>query len=709
MKKNLIFVFCSLFLFSLAAQNSYEIANKNTAIRCLKLAENYLLNGDWANALGQAELGLSYDDSVSDLLYVKAAAQINLNRKKIDVLEQIKTAFERDNWINYTKNGARILYADLLCDTGDYELSAQILDEEPFIFSADAEFIRIKNLYRTGTENSIENARLKLNSAIRVYPADERFANLFFMFETAFLENAAILDENYEIPQIVRVISNFYISKLPDYDGKNPELELLASFFASEQTKNRLVRAIDAKNQTVHPLMAVAGLQVGLYSQERAFNLFFETVGDSVLLSDLEFFALFIDDPYVESLFIEKILNFNGAIFIDSDLDLQTEISADYFSGRPVKISFDKNNDDNVESFAECDLGAPYFVDFAQDGCKIHYENFPNVSKIDFYKGDNNATLNFFGDDFSLEPFSIEKNRVLEKFGLEFYVPAISKNDAAPKFDEIFAKAISVEYPVEERDDAKVVYTVSGGENISALFLQNEKIYAFCNFSKTPFSRYADLDNDGFFETTELYDAIFDLDSAEEKSLYDEDFISRIFGQNFAKKNQNKIYLKKISIDGNSNSFYEFSEEYLPYDGKICYWDNDDNGIIECKYTKFPRQNGESLNEEAVFYDKNGNSVIAINFIDKIPVKMFEGENEILINAGVNENFYWLDNPQSVELENKILNFAGKNILQGAAIVFESDNLRISVIKVEENYFCKVLPESEIQNEEFERFEERGE
>lgn len=712
MKKKLIFVLCFLFFFFLSAQNSYETANKNTAIRCLKLAENCLLNGDFENALKQAELGLAYDNNVSDLFYVKAAAEINLNEKKSDVLEEIKKAFECDNWVNYKKNAARILYADLLCDTDDYELSMQILDEEPLIFSADAEFIRIKNLYRIGTENSIENARLKLNSAVRVYPADERFANLFFMFETALFKNAKILNKNYEIPQIVQVISNFYIPKLPDYEGKNPEIELFASFFASEQTKNRLVRAIDSKEQTVHPLMAVAGLQAGLYSQEQAFNLFFETVCDSVLLSDLEYFALQITEPQVETLFIEKLLNFNGTIFIDSDLDLQNEIEINYLSGRPVTIKCDLNNDDNIELYAECDFGSPYFVDFMQDSCKIYYENFPNVSKINFNKENQNATFNFFADDFSFMPFSMKKNSVFEDFGLDFYVPDISKDEFILQYDEFYNKAISVEYPVSERENAKIVYTVSGGENISAVFLQGEKNYAFCNLSKMPFSRFVDFDNDNYFETAEIYDRIGVAESAEEQaqneSLCDDDFILSVFGQNFIKNAQNKIYLKKINIDRNANSFYEFSEEYLPYNGKICYWDNDDNGIIDCKYTRFAQKDGEPLKEESVFYDKDGNVVVIINFIDKIPIKMFEGETEVLINAGKNKNFYWLDNSQSAELEDKILNSVKTSILQGAVTVLELDNLRFSVIKAEENYFCKVLPESEIQNKEVEKSAENS-
>ena len=87
----------------LFAQNkSAAAANRKTAERCLSLSENFMLNNDWQNALGQAELGLSYDDTISDLFYVKAAAQSNLDYTKAEVIETIKQSFAKDNWINYT-------------------------------------------------------------------------------------------------------------------------------------------------------------------------------------------------------------------------------------------------------------------------------------------------------------------------------------------------------------------------------------------------------------------------------------------------------------------------------------------------------------------------------------------------------------------------------------------------------------------------------
>ena len=102
--------------------------------------------------------------------------------------------------------------------------------------------------------------------------------------------------------------------------------------------QNRLVRAIDSKEQTVHPLLAVAGLQVGLYSEKKAVELFFETVENTFCLSDLEFLTLHLRDSEVLNFLLEKLLNYDGIVYIDSDLDLQNEIVIEYKTGRPLKI-----------------------------------------------------------------------------------------------------------------------------------------------------------------------------------------------------------------------------------------------------------------------------------------------------------------------------------------------------------------------------------
>ena len=133
---------------SLFAQNaSLAAANRKTAVRFLKLAEDYLTQRIWSSALAQAQMGLAYDDTVADLWYIQAASLINLGKGRAEVLSLVTKALTEGEWVDYNRDGARILYADLLCDTGRYEQALGVLDASPFIYSADAEYIRIKSYY----------------------------------------------------------------------------------------------------------------------------------------------------------------------------------------------------------------------------------------------------------------------------------------------------------------------------------------------------------------------------------------------------------------------------------------------------------------------------------------------------------------------------------------------------------------------------------
>ena len=51
MKKSIFSVIFSIYLFSLSAQNSYHLSNRNTARRSLKLTGNWFMRGDWNNAM----------------------------------------------------------------------------------------------------------------------------------------------------------------------------------------------------------------------------------------------------------------------------------------------------------------------------------------------------------------------------------------------------------------------------------------------------------------------------------------------------------------------------------------------------------------------------------------------------------------------------------------------------------------------------------
>ena len=236
-------------------------ANRKTAIRCLKLAENFLSSNSWGNALSQADLGLAYDSSISDLLYIKAVAKLGLEEPRAEVISLVMKALTEGEWVDYNRDSARILYADLLCDSGNFDQALNIINAKPFIYSSDAEYIRIKSYYRMGTEESIKKAREKINSARKIYSADTRFPKLFFKYEfySALKNNVDInnLCENQN--SLVKIISDSFVAKIPEYDNPDAELEMFAILFAKGEQKRRLLQAFTAHGME-HPLYAGAAL-----------------------------------------------------------------------------------------------------------------------------------------------------------------------------------------------------------------------------------------------------------------------------------------------------------------------------------------------------------------------------------------------------------------------------------------------------------------
>lgn len=694
--KKLTLVFLMIgFSFVLSAQNSAGAANKNTALRCLKLAENCLVGGDWQNALSQAELGLSYDDSISDLYYIKAAASMNLGGSKADALRLISSAFERSNWAGYTKNGARIFIADLLSDTGLYEESLAALDSEPYIYSADAEFIRIKNYYRIGTEESLTNARQRLNSDRRVYPTDQRFPEIFFMFESLFLNEAERNGITYIIPQLVSSIAESYIAKLPDYSDKNPELELMAVSFARGEEKQRLIKAVDAKNKNLSELLAIAALRAGIYTDTEAFDMFFGASASEFSLELLETFIALLKEPEVVQRAAETLAAFTGTLHIDENMDLQYEFVVEYENGRPLYIKYDANNDGETELYSSCDFGAPVFVYFNANRIQFFYDTYPRISKVSY--SDTDLIFNFLHDDYTFSPFEFIIDNVFAKTGAEFYIPYISNEVALPLPQELIEKASSFELPITERDDARIKYTLSGGNIVFAEFYEKNARYAYCDFSKeASIVRFVDYDNDGSFETTELFAEVpYAQDGY--RSEENERIITSVF--NFI-DGRADIYLRKIQIDRNANTFSEFSEEYLEYGGKVTIWDNDDNGIPDCQYIRYPQKEGESLIEESLYFDSNGLQILSLTVADGVPVKMNADGSEVIVYAGENEGLYWIDQKGSPDEEKSILEFASRGLEQGKIDIFDYDEERISIIKVGASYYCRKVPATTLSLDE---------
>ena len=688
-------VFVSIILMAVvvqfaAAQNkNAAAANRKTAERCLSLSESFMLNDDWQNALNQAELGLSYDETLSDLFYVKAAAQSNLGYKKAEVLETIKKSFEKDNWINYTKNSARILYADILCATGLYDESLAVLDMEPLLYSADSEFIRIKNYYRMGTSASIAQARARLNSSRKIYPKDARFPNLFFMFEMAFMNYAERTGTPYEIPELVQTIADSYIAKLPDYSSADIESEIVALLFCQGEQQKRLLKAVGEKNQN-NPLFAYAALKVGIISEEKAFNLFFDSSNNIYDLSILESFGTLLQDESLMANFADHLNSLEGTVYIDNDLDLINELTVTYERGRAKTILYDKNADGIEELYAVCDFGSPVSLSFNGGTMDLQYEMFPSVGRITDNTDGN--IYHFLSFDFNYNPFEMTVDTLFTRFNVDFYIPLIDSEIEAPDKYLLAKNASSLEISTAERPGARVSYTVFDGRPVFAVFMSGATRYAYATIEPgCPFVRYADYDGDGSYETAETFDIDNENKYTEQSDIQ---IIKNIFGDGTFSE---KLYLKKIEIDRNGDTVIEFSEQYLGNNGKISSWDTDGDGILDYEYIRYPDSKDGILLEETILYSKLGEEYVSLQNENGTPVTLkFEGE-VIDVVPGSIDDYFWVGEKGTVLQEQAIFNSIQNGITEGAVQLVETDdNQRLSVIKIGSAYFCKILAPSEV-------------
>lgn len=680
----------SSFVFAQETQNqTASAANRKTAQRCLTLSENFMINGDWKNALSQAELGLAYDSNVSDLLYIKAAAWSNLGYKRADVLAVIKQAFLFDNWLNYSKNSARILYADLLCDTGLYDESLQVLDMEPLLYSADSEFIRIKNYYRLGTADSIKQARTRLNSSRKIYPKDSRFPDLFFMFETAFMNYAERSGSPYEIPELVQTIADSYIGSIPDYSTDAVETEIMALLFCKGAQQERLLKAVGEKNQN-HPLFAYAGLKTGILSQEKAYNIFFDSSDGNYSLGLLENFAALITDEELCTNFSDRLNSLSGTVYIDNDLDLLNELTVTYERGRASKILYDSNNDGIAEIYAGCDFGSPVSVSFAGSAYELYYDEFPYVNQVN--DNSNGNVYHFLSADYAYNPFEMIADSTFKRFGIDFFIPLIDSEIDFPDSRELANHASSLELVTKEREGSRVVYTVFEGRPVFAVFMNGGIRYAYAVIEPgCPFVRYVDYDNDEVYETAETYDIDSENKFTDSKDIV---LIKNIFGENTFTE---RLYLKKVEIDRNSDTFVEFSEQYLGNNGKISSWDSDGNGIIDYQYIRYPDTEDGILNEETIIYSSNGIEYLALKSENSIPLSIkYEGRDVDVIKGGP-DNLFWIEEEGTPALENAVLENIKDGITDGAVqFVKVDDQIRLTVIKIGSAYFCHRLPPAEL-------------
>ncbi len=645
-KRNILVLTSFLLAFELSAfSSSASRANRKTALRCLTGAENFVSEKKWAECELQVRLGLSYDDSVSDLWYMLALSSAAIGKQKKEVVQFLEKSFQKNNWLNYNRDNARLLYADVLSETEGYAECLKILDAEPFLYSADAEYIRTKVYYRLGDDESRAKARNKVDGARRIYPGDVRFPLVFFQYEDPDDNNAD-----------VRRLADYFVEQTAKNDANatecNAEYEILAVLFARDDMKVKLAKSFGARGLR-HPLYAGVALSLNLFSEKEAFEYITTFADESIRYSFLMPLIGTLKEECVLESCRAYLLAYSGEISRDTDGDGIDNLFVKYERGRPSLITYDENQDDDIEWELKCDFGVPETGYFKNQNVLFSWDVFPCLSKVEYFCSDCAVSRNekpskvFVLNEGELKwsPVSMMKDSGIdENLGLEFFYPELNVCGSIMK-DSLIASTSRFSLIPQGKENEEIVFMMIDGCVKSASYYDDGKLYAESQFvDNVPKIRLVDADGDGVFETTEFYDI-----DAERKidvhSLEDERSIMRnLFG---VPSEGAEFYLRMVQVDLDRDSVPDFTEEYIEHGGKITSWDTDRNGEWNVRHVLFPATDNEfgkasDVVEQSMFLDAVTSKPIVVTSVNGVPVDVRTESEMLSVKKDETVDFYWL-------------------------------------------------------------------
>lgn len=703
------FLLCvSFFAFALdpiksgdALKDSADLANRRTALRCLSNATNYASEKNYEAAMSQAQLGIAYDDSISDLWYVVAASSSAVGKTKAEILPVLEKSLRINNWVNYNRDNARLMAADILCETGNLARALDLLDSKPMLYSSDAEFVRVKIYYRIGDAESVSKARNKIDGARRIFPSDTRFPLVFFKFE-----NPDALDAT------AKRLADGFIGQISQYQeaspDKNAELEVYAASFAEGEKKVRMLKSFAARGLE-HPLYAQEALKAGLIDQQHAFEYLCNFAEKEIdvqmfknLLSKME------DEKVVE--YISKYMeSFGGSFSEDTDGDGNANLLVKYTRGRPQEIFYDRNQDGKLEWTVDCDFGVPVAGKLEEKNMYFEWAQFPFLSSLAFSSSDKKTLagekFTFSGESLKWTPVLIERDDFISiKTGKDFFYPALNNNISGISNSELLDAASGFEIDSLKMEGEKICFILLGGNVTQAMYYRDNVLYAQAQFEgNIPVLRVVDFDNDGVFETTEFYD-LDEKGDMNVHSLSDErEIMQNLYG---VPSSGAEFYLRMVQIDTDRDTVPDFTEEYLPGGGKITSWDTDSNGKWNVRHVVYAKD-FEGQKEDSMFYLLPKNYLVTISSLNGVPVKVSCGVEDYTVSLAQSGSLYWLskndvdlEGRKIILLENKVLDALDKADVQGLTQIVEESGLRAICIRIAESNFAILIDESDLGSDE---------
>lgn len=661
----LFLVLCIVYNFFGVSANS----DRTTAMRFLKLAQDYMIKSDWDSVLSNVEIGLTYDNTIADLWYIKALACEQKREKPYIIIDLLETALTKD-WQVYNNNGAKLLLADYFVHTLEYNKALELINDAALLLNKEALKTKAKIYYLTG---EIQKARENIDVARRLLPLDTDFPTIFYTYENSTNLQKDIQNVSDELffdlnENFLSLIYDYYTDRyLTDTD-----FLLLASSFAEKDLQINILKYYKTFG-IKSPLYPIKALEAKLILPKDAINSFFSLSNNSINYNYLEKLLSLI--PQEELKIVASFLDsFEGEILFDFNKDGIFELISMYKNGRPTKAYYEENQDGLVTWSCDFDYGTPrkiFLPESTTDTVDITfvYARYPYVSKVESKITD----FNLIPDTVKIMPFTIQNSGILNEI-YDFYIPIpIIANWQVENFLE--STNVLVYYFSEKGkpNEDKVRFTLSNGKIVNANYYLDNIPYAHGVYENGQLIfRKLDKDFDGNYEITETYmnfeptldfQSNVDLESLMGTWLYEKD-----------------IWLASISVDMDYDGKPDYIEEYFQDGSEKKTWE----GVSQTK-------NSEGEIVSVLINNPQSNLDIVMNYEKNKPVNFEYNDFVFPLFYDESSGFYFIQSDSDSldsfdfvkikqDLQNKKTSYA--------IILYETEKDRICAIK---SFDCYII------------------
>ncbi len=534
----------------------------------IRLARQYSAAGDWSSADAVLRAARDLDGNDSDVRYLLAIAILKTSDDAQSALAELEAGLAAHNYYYYTADDLILLDASLLVRMRRYSDALTLLSPASaangggikdgaaaalsgmeggtagsgIVYeSADRRLLRIKALFGIGGASERKSAFSEIAEAAKLYPADARFAGLFFRnADRAARENTQIED-----------LASLFLGRLYELADAEPGLRLLAiPFMPDEASRRDSILAYRAMGGS-RAESCLPALEYGIIDDSACVEELFSS--GSIARADLDRLKGLLRNAQGLSAFESALKNYSGRIYRDEDADDYPEEWGRYSKGLLTEFYLDSDQNGMPELHMQCREGLPVSAELRRPGFSldIDYSRYPYVQSFRRLLADGQTEA-----DYRFGPGSYIYKPVLMEPYPDAQNDLVYLGRALPVFDPVERAAAACALSVARLNGRyRDVYILNAGIILRRERYIEGRLAAVLNYDNgRPGLEKLDSDGDGRYETERIYRP--DGDGGEDTIL-------------------------SLRVDTNGDGLFDYSEELSP--PYLKRWDFDYDGLMDAE------------------------------------------------------------------------------------------------------------------------------